>query len=133
MRQDKILKIIAEEEKIRQEINTLKEEICLEIEARTMEGVTFVKSELNIAIIRFRTIQESNRMNLSPDYYLPKSQAELVRRKLKSATYMKDFVAYITEMYQKKCVTIGHESYSLNPVTLSVLEEYMLSKSDCCI
>lgn len=123
---DQVFDIMAKEQRIHRKIDNLKEEICQAIEARTMEGVEQVKSELNIAIVRFSAIKASNGFNLSPGYYLPKSQAEQVRRKLKPAVSMTDLLERIEEMCQKKCVVIGREIYQLNPNTLSVLAEYRL-------
>lgn len=123
-------KTIEKMRKIEQQLMAAKQEaineICGDVGKECMEGVTPVKAGISAFTVSMSAVKASGCWNLSPHYYSPASQAETVRRKLTSASKsggMDGMMNAIQDMVDRKSVVVDHQTYALNPRTVSVLKE----------
>lgn len=72
-------------------------------------------------IVRFSALKDSE--SWSPEYFIPKAQAEIVAKKL-NCTTISSLHKTIDEMITTKKVKINNNTYVLNPITIKVLKKY---------
>ena len=102
----------------------LKDTICLEItNAAPLEGVKPIKSSITAVSVKLSTIKH-NDLILNPNYYIQKSQAEMVCKELSKAETAKECMKRIQQMCQDKCIKERNMTFHLNPTTLSILKKY---------
>ena len=117
-------KIIHEEQDIQRKLLVLKDTICLEItNAAPLEGVKPIKSSITAVSVKLSTIKH-NDLILNPNYYIQKSQAEMVCKELSKAETAKECMKRIQQMCQDKCIKERNMTFHLNPTTLSILKKY---------
>ena len=116
--------IIHEEQDIQRKLLVLKDTICLEItNAAPLEGVKPIKSSITAVSVKLSTIKH-NDLILNPNYYIQKSQAEMVCKELSKAETAKECMKRIQQMCQDKCIKERNMTFHLNPTTLSILKKY---------
>lgn len=122
-------KIMEIEKKLMETRDQLCNEVCQaigrDVEGAVMPGVKVSSRDIRAAIVSFSAIANSKVLSLSPHYYIPKSQSELVTTALTAsarsngASGLHDKLA---EMVESQKVTVKEASYQLNPYTVSVLK-----------
>jgi len=121
-----LTKALNQEANTRAMLSAIKEEIRYAIcESESLDGVTPHQSSVCCAVVKLSTIKD-NDFNLSPYFYIQAAQADLVVRKLKSASTVTDFIDCIQEMVSKQRVRLSDGSTSrLNKKTVAVLAGYL--------
>ena len=102
-------------------------DLASKIGAEAMDGVKAIPGTLNAVEVSSSSLFKTS---LSPEAYIPQSQANIVSAKLKSAKTVGSLIAAIKDMSEKGYVTVtgGNNSYrtTLNPVTLKVLNNFLI-------
>ena len=114
--------IISLEKKIAAMVEEIKSDVCGEIASSTPDGVTLKGS--NMATVSISTIMKNN-LILSPEYYIPISQANLVQDKLSGVKSVTDFTRIVQEMCDTGYCKIGANRHKLNPYTVQILQKYI--------
>lgn len=116
---EKLIQLQILSAEVSKDISTLVEEICLEIEGQNPSANTICNHPECIAV-KFSTIASNNGI-LSAEYYVPRSQAEAVRKALSANTDYKTVLARIWNMVSDKKVSIGKDTTFLNNETVGVI------------
>ena len=116
----KINDIIKQEEKIKETINKLKEEIFSHVQGSEFPNVKKISS--NIVIVK-----ASNLVNniWSPEFYIPAIQAEYIEKALSTITTGTAFIKRVTEMVEQKGVKINYRFHPFHPVVIEILKKYI--------
>lgn len=122
-------KIMEIERQLMEARNKLCNEACQtigkEVEDAAMPGVTVSSGSIRAATVSFSAIAGSKGFVLAPEYYISKSQSDLVTSALAAsakrdgASGLRDKLA---DMVSNRSVTVKGVSHQLNPYTVSVLE-----------
>lgn len=118
-----ISKIQELENSIQKIIAKIKSEIRSEISDSAMEGITHISKSPRTCVVKLSTLRANN-MTMSPEYYIPESQADLVEQKLSSAKTVTEMLKAINDMMSSGYVKIGQNRHKLNPKTIDVLRKY---------
>lgn len=119
---NEILKI---EKQIEEMICSISAQACAEIENSPMPGVK--KLGGNAVAVKLSEVRKHN-LILTPEYYIPESQARVVATALSGVKRASELQKKVTEMLRTKSVKIGGNTHVLNPQTLAVLANYVTSK-----
>lgn len=121
------LKTALEHEKIAQNYSkNVKQKIVDNVASVGPEdGVTIPKdTSLQIAIVKFSALKEG--LNLAPSTYIPKAQAEAVKRRLDSCNSVQHVLDAVTEMVSTSKIRFSNGNYvTLNGNTTKVLSAYL--------
>ena len=112
------------ERSVQKMLADLKSQLYEAVKQSPMGCVKTVPCNVKAATISFSDIAKHS-FNLSPSYYIPESQAELVERKLSAVTSATDFVNYIQSMVETRQVKINGHSEQLNDKTGEILQKYL--------
>lgn len=115
------------EESLRQKLETLKSSIYQDVcKAKPLNGVivTDPSGSMSCATVSLSTL--SKFLNLSPSYYIPASQANVVKKKLSKVQSVTGLMETVGEMVDTGKVRFsGNDTYSLNDNTRAVLRSYI--------
>lgn len=116
----KINEIIEQEEKIKETIDKLKEEIFSHVQKSEFPNIKKLSS--NIVIVK-----SSNLVNniWSPEYYIPATQAKYIEQALDRITTGTAFIKKVTEMVEQKGVKINYHFHPFHPVVIKILKKYI--------
>ncbi len=114
----KIEDIIKQEKEIKETINKLKEEIYLHVQKSNIPNVKKISS--NICVVNFSELVTNI---WSPEYYIPAIQAKYIEQVLDTITTGTAFINKITEMINRKGVTIKSKFYPFHPVVIEILKK----------
>lgn len=106
---------------------TLEEAIeaaILAVEDAPSEGVTITSKSPVCGTIRLSAIRD-NDFILAPEFYMQKSQAVLVRGKLKGAKTVSDALKWLSEMVETGRVRTSSGIQQLNKTTIGVLKQFL--------
>lgn len=106
--------------------------LTVRIENAVLDGVEQKKGNLNAGTVKLSTMMASDSHIMSAEYYLPKSQGDLVRKTLSPAAERGDVITFrkkLNEMVESKRVELTSggmkNTYPLNPKTVECLEEFL--------
>ena len=105
---------------VQQYLEKVKKNLFEEIKANSTKG--YQNSPTNICTINLKDLDKTI---LSPSYYHPRQQANLVRSKLDNAKTPSEFMSYAKDMVRTKQITIGKTKEMLNPRTVRIISEYL--------
>ena len=112
--------IIKQEEKIKETINKLKEEIFSHVQKSEFPNIKKLSS--NIVIVKSSNLVNNN---WSPEFYIPAIQAKYIEQALDTITTGTAFIKKVTEMVERKGVTIKSNFHPFHPVVIEVLKKYI--------
>lgn len=75
----------------------------------------------NIVIVKFSALERSI---WSPEYYIPKSQADFVEQYIGNIETAHAFAKKMEEMIENRRVVLKSKSYPLNDTTVGILIKY---------
>ena len=106
----------------------LKALIIEEIEAAgPMDGVTITSDRLAAGTVSFSALRSN--LNISPSTYLPKAQAEVVRKKLEPKKRVTDVIHTLEQMLEDEYVKLSDgERVTLNEKTLEAIRKILEEK-----
>ena len=119
-----LTEVLKVEQSVQKMLTALKAELRKDVANSPLDCVTPIQGGVKACTVKFSDIAK-NSFNLSPSYYIPESQAELVERKLAAVISATDFVNNIKTMIETKQVKINGRSEQLNGKTLEVLQKYI--------
>lgn len=106
--------------------------LTVRIKNAVLDGVKSQKGNLNAGTVKFSTMMASDNNIMSTEYYLPKSQGDLVRKTLSPAAERGDVITFrkkLNEMVETKRVELTSggtkNTYPLNSKTVECLEEFL--------
>lgn len=123
---EKLLTALEMEKDVESIVKKVKNQIYEDLNnAEPLEGVKRMNSSVSCASVSFSALTKKN-LILSPEYYLPDSQANAVKRKLDLCRTASDLLRALSEMVSlEKCEVGKNFSARLNPNTISVLKQYL--------
>jgi len=116
---------IAQEQLLQALITRIRQEVFNAMQVEPMDGVSPVQNtSIRAATVSFSTIS-SNNFNLSPEYYIPESQAGIVERRLRHLTSAAAVKAALQEMADTGAAKYSGERHELNPKSISAIKNYL--------
>lgn len=122
-----LFSILKKEVEVANQLEDFVDEVCdAVLHADPVNGVTVPKdSGIRCAIVDLSAVRQAKQMCISPEYYIPESQADIVRRKLSSAKTVTMAVSRMAAMVADGYAMLNNTKYPLNPHTVAVLETYL--------
>lgn len=120
----KISEIRTLEEKILTVIEEVRDSVVKEVRDNPLPDVKQISASPRAAIVRLSTVQKYGGV-LSAEYYIPESQAELVRQRLDGVKTATEFTSRVRDMIDTNFVKVGTNKHMLNPRTVDVLKKYV--------
>lgn len=116
--------IMDHERSMQETVEELKHEIFNRIAMTTaLPGTSVEQSTMKMGTVQFRSLGPN--LDLSPETYFPKAQAEEVLRKISSCNTVTDIMRRLREMVSTRRIKWDGCSVTLNQNTLQVLREYI--------
>lgn len=116
--------IMDHERAIQESIEKLKQEIFNRIaETDPLPGTSVEQGPMKMGTVQFSSLGAN--LDLSPETYFPKVQAEEVLRKIAPCNTVTDIMRRLREMVSARRIRWEGHSITLNQNTLQVLQEYV--------
>lgn len=110
---------------VRKAVEDLKSAIVAAVAAAPAPaGVTIESNAPRICTVRIGAIAETG-FQLSPDFYHPEAQAEIVEKALESAVFSFQIADRVSEMCESGRVRVSGVQYALNRNTISAMEKFI--------
>ncbi len=124
---DMVKDIRHQEEHVKKQLVGLRDALVGRIRNMVLDDVSPLPGAPFVATVKLGAVAASDGFILSPEYYIPASQAKLVEQKLKNVegSGLSGFFSCLSEMREKKAVQIGKDRFALNPKTLSAIDEVL--------
>lgn len=121
---NRLKEIIAHEMAIQASVEELKQEIFNRIaETNPLPGTSIEHGAIKMGTVQFSSLGAN--LDLSPETYFPKAQAEEVLRKISHCNTVTDIMRRLREMVSTRRIKWEGHSVTLNQNTLQVLQEYI--------
>lgn len=107
------------------------DKISTAVETTPLDGVTVLSKAPRAVSVKLSSVM-TGPFILSPEYYIPESQAEAIRRKLSACQSTTALCAAVKEMIDTKKVRFSHNMHDdavmLNAQSLKILRESEIGK-----
>ena len=112
---------LRQEEEVMKRLKAACMKVADEVENTTMEGVRPIKGNLIAATVKLSTIAGTKDNPLSPEYYIPKAQADAIRSCIKRCHSLRDTRNAVRRMLNEGVTGFGKEDVRLNDTTMKIL------------